>query len=99
MNTMIIFESLEGQTAKIARFVEQEVRKSGHDVSLYDAGDKTAPLSLEGVDNAILAAPVHERRHPQEFEVLLAARKRDLEGIRTLLISVESQRGLPRRPR
>ncbi len=95
MNILIIYESIEGQTEKIARFVQEQVRNSGHEAALFNAGDAIAPLSLEGIDKVILAAPVHERRHPREFEVLLAAGKRDLEGIRTLLISVSLSAAFP----
>lgn len=95
MNVLIVFATIEGQTGKIAHFVETEVRSAGHQVRLFDASDTTAKLSLDHVDAVILAAPVHERRHPKEFEVILAGRRRELEAVRTLLISVSLSAAFP----
>ena len=47
-----------------------------------------AAISFEGIDAVILAAPVHERRHPKAFEVILAGDREELEERDTLLISV-----------
>ena len=95
MTVLILFESVEGQTRKIARFAEKEIRKAGQDVVLVDAADRTAPVSFEGVDKVILAASVHERRHPKAFEVFLAASRNELEALRTLLISVSLSAAFP----
>lgn len=95
MNVLIAYASIEGQTAKIARFIEEQVRQAGHDAVLFDTADITAPPAIDGFDRVILAAPVHERRHPSEFEVFLAGRIRDLESVRTLLISVSLSAAFP----
>jgi menaquinone-dependent protoporphyrinogen oxidase len=95
MKVLIVFASVEGQTAKIARFIEGEVQKAGHEAALFDAGDTKASISFEGVDKVILAAPVHERRHPEGFEVLLAGRQRDLQALDTLLLSVSLSAAFP----
>jgi len=88
MTVLIAFATIEGQTGKIARFVESEVREAGHDVVVFDVSDKTKSISFEGVDRVILAASVHERRHPETFEVFLASHRPELEARLTLLISV-----------
>src|SRR6056297_3309613 len=88
MTVLIAFATIEGQTGKIARFVESEVGKAGHDVVLSDVSDETRSISLDGVDKVILAGPVHERRHPKAFEVFLASQRHELEDRQTLLISV-----------
>lgn len=88
MTVLIAFATVEGQTGKIARFVESEIRTAGHDAVVLDLSDQTERVSFDGIDRAILAAPVHERRHPQAFEVFLAGRRADLETMPTLLISV-----------
>lgn len=94
MNVLIIYASIEGQTARIARFVAEELRKSGHQVELVNA-HSTAAISLETVDKVILAAPVHERRHPKLFEALLVAQRRQLEARDTLLLSVSLSAAFP----
>ncbi|PWE33375.1 protoporphyrinogen oxidase [Maritimibacter sp. 55A14] len=95
MSVLIIYQSVEGQTRKIARFARDIVQKAGGEVVLFDAADKTAQLSLEGVDKVILAAPVHERRHPREFELLLSASKDDLMARPSLLLSVSLSAAFP----
>jgi len=88
MAVLILFASIEGQTRKIARFVEAKVRSAGHEATLVDASDKMAEVTFEGFDTVILAAPVHERRHPPNFEFLLTASRADLAARRTFMISV-----------
>lgn len=88
MTVLVAFATVEGQTDKIARFVEREVRGSGRGVERVDVSGETLPVSFDGVTEVILAAPVHERRHPKAFEVFLAARHDELESRRTLLISI-----------
>ncbi|MFC6585269.1 flavodoxin domain-containing protein [Sulfitobacter aestuariivivens] len=64
MNVLILFESVEGQTQKIATFVADEVSKLGHTSTLANA-EETAAVTFDSVDAVILAAPVHQRRHPE----------------------------------
>ena len=64
MNVQIIYASIEGQTAKIARFVERQLLEAGHRVALVNALG-TSAFSLDNADKIVLAASVHERRHPR----------------------------------
>ena len=88
MTVMIAFATIEGQTGKIARFVESEVREAGQGVVVFDVSDETGSVSFDDVDKVILAASVHERRHPKPFEVFLASQRQELRSRKTLLISV-----------
>lgn len=88
MTILIAFATIEGQTGKIARFVESEIRKARHDVVIFDIADAARSISFDGVDKVILAAPVHERRHPVAFEAFLAGHRHELQSRRTFLISV-----------
>ena len=88
MSVLIIFATIEGQTGKIARFLENKLRDLDLDVILVDAGDQGVSVSYEGVDKVILAASVHERRHPKPFEVLISAEQETLAKHKTLMISV-----------
>lgn len=94
MRVLVIFATIEGQTGKIAGFAADEISKLGHDVVLVDANDPTE-ISFAGVDAAIMAAPVHERRHPQNFEALLTAHAADLAKLKTLLMSVSLSAAFP----
>ncbi|EPX79992.1 flavodoxin domain-containing protein [Litoreibacter arenae] len=95
MTVLIIYATIEGQTGKIARFVETQLKDSGHNVRLLDASDKLAEVSFDGVDKVILAAPVHERRHPKPFEVLVTSVQKELAARETLLLSVSMNAAFP----
>ena len=87
MKVLIIFESVEGQTRKIAKATLAEVKSMGHDAQIFDAGNP-AKVSYDGVDAVILTAPVHERRHPKKFEEILTNDAKRLAELPTLLLSV-----------
>ncbi|WP_300056137.1 flavodoxin domain-containing protein [uncultured Roseobacter sp.] len=88
MTVLMAYASLEGQTGKIAGFVADHLRQAGVAVEVFDTADKTAPLDVDGFERAVLAAPVHERRHPLTFEVFLGAHRTELEARPTLMLSV-----------
>ncbi len=95
MKILIIFGTVEGQTAKIARFLADEARATGHEVDVVDTADKAASISFSGVDKVILAASVHERKHPKWFEMCLAAQRDKLAEQDTLLLSVSLMAAFP----
>lgn len=94
MNVLIIYGSIEGQSAKIAKFAESELAKAGHTVSTVNALGTDA-ISFDSVDKVILSASVHERKHPKLFEALLIAEKSQLEARETMLISVSLSAAFP----
>lgn len=95
MNILIIFETAEGQTRKIARVVAAQADGLGHDAILHDLSEKSAVLQLEGTDRVILVAPVHERRHPRGFEALLSSRGKEISARPSLLLSVSLKAAFP----
>jgi menaquinone-dependent protoporphyrinogen oxidase len=95
MAVLIIFETVEGQTRKVARFVESAVRKAGLDAVPVNTAEPTGPVSFEGVDKVILAAPVHERRHPKAFEEFVTANLDRLKECDTLMLSVSLKAAFP----
>lgn len=95
MSVLIVFETVEGQTRKIARFAESHVLKAGLNVTPFNTADQTTPVSFDGVEKVILAAPVHERRHPKAFEEFLAANLPALESRDTLMLSVSLKAAFP----
>lgn len=94
MKVLIIYGTVEGQTGKIARFAQDRLEALGHTVTLIDADDPSE-IDFDGVEAAILAASVHQRRHPRTFEALLAAHRDDLARIKTLLLSVSMNAAFP----
>lgn len=94
MKVLILYASIEGQTAKIARFVKDGVEDLGHEATLINADDPVE-LPFEGTQAVVLAAPVHQRRHPRNFEALLSARKDDLAARKVLMLSVSLNAAFP----
>ena len=91
---LIIFETVEGQTGKIGRYAADHARALAEIVNIADV-DSADRLSVNEYTHVILAAPVHERRHPRKFEALLAAKRRDLDGLKTLFLSVSLNAAFP----
>lgn len=88
MTVLIAYGTIEGQTGKIAKFVAEQVAHAGETPVLFDTSDKTGKLSFEEVDKVILAASVHERRHPVPFEVFVSSNREVLKTLPTQLLSV-----------
>ncbi len=88
MNVMVIFETVEGQTGKIVQHIAGGIEGLGHSVKKIDTANKRVQASFEGLDKVILAAPVHERRHPKTFEFFVATSRDALDEHDTLMISV-----------
>ncbi len=95
MKIIILFETCEGQTGKIVDFIADKVRAFGHDVTTFNMADTSAAPSLADADKIILAAPVHERRHPKAFEAAVTASAKDLSNSPTLLLSVSLKAAFP----
>lgn len=94
MKVLILYATEEGHTGRIARFLEETVVKQGHQAELVDA-DEPTELDFEDVDALILAAPVHQRRHPRNFEALLTAFSGQINKIKTLFASVSLSAAFP----
>ncbi|MGB3280322.1 MAG: flavodoxin domain-containing protein [Pseudorhodobacter sp.] len=95
MKVLIVFETVEGQTRKVVDFLAKQLRSAGHDLQLLNTEDRLRSLSFNGFDRAVLAAPVHERRHPKNFEAFVSANRSELKVRPTLLISVSLKAAFP----
>jgi menaquinone-dependent protoporphyrinogen oxidase len=95
MSILIAYATIEGQTEKIARFVEARIKENGMPVTLYATSKDPDEINVEDYDKVILAASVHERRHPVDFEVFLTANRDQLDRRQTLLLSVSLSAAFP----
>jgi menaquinone-dependent protoporphyrinogen oxidase len=95
MKTLIVYASIEGHTRKIAEHLEAKLGDLGHEVSSFNAMDRTAEVSVLPFDRIILAGSVHERMHPKPFEVFLSGNAEQLSQKPTLLISVSMSAAFP----
>ena len=88
MTVLIAYGTVEGQTGKIARFASDVVRSLGLETVFLDTTDISNRIAWSDIDHVILAGSVHQRRHPKEFEVFVAAHRKELEKRATLFLSV-----------
>lgn len=95
MSIMIIHASIEGQTARIARYVRDLLEEEGPQVQMVDTERDPSKASFSGVDQVVLAAPVHERRYPAGFEAFVAARLSDFEAPQTVMLAVSLAAAFP----
>lgn len=61
MKILIVYGTSEGQTRKIARFMEDELQEVGHQVALSDASDE--PPAPKGYDAVLIGASVHMHQY------------------------------------
>lgn len=95
MTILIAFATIEGQTGKIARFVEAQLKAAGHPTKLLDTSEVSASAKVRDADRVILAAPVHERRHPKGFEMFVKAKHDVLSERPTMMLSVSLSAAFP----
>ncbi len=88
MTVLIAFATVEGQTAKIARFISDLTKKAGSNVKLINTDEMPSHVSLDDVVKVILLAPVHERRHPKSFEEFVASNRDALMKRKSLVLSI-----------
>ena len=88
MSLLIAYATIEGHTGRIVRFLAERARAAGREFTLANTLARRAPIPMQDFDRVLLAAPVHERRHPEAFEVFLAAQKAALNERKTLFLSV-----------
>lgn len=61
MKFLIIYATSEGQTRKIARFMEDELKQNGHKVTLADASDQ--PPTPKGFDGVFIGGSIHMHKY------------------------------------
>lgn len=95
MSVLVVYSTVEGQSAKIADFAASIARNAGNDVTVLDAADMNSPQDFDGVEKIILIASVHERRHSKPFEVFLSGCRNEIEKLTTLMLSVSLSAAFP----
>lgn len=68
MNILLVYASLEGQTAKIAGRIAEQLRNENHRVTTKKADQLTADFTLNRYDAAIIGGPVHMNRYPKPLK-------------------------------
>jgi len=85
---LILFGTTDGQTAKIARTLGEELRTLGAEVDVVRAGADVSASRPEDYAGIIVAASVHVRRFQQPVRRWLRAHAAGLRGKPTAFLSV-----------
>jgi menaquinone-dependent protoporphyrinogen oxidase len=65
MNILILYASLEGQTAKIAEVIADVLRNKEHQITIYSGDHLPTDFNLDSFEAAILGGSIHMGRHPR----------------------------------
>jgi menaquinone-dependent protoporphyrinogen oxidase len=67
---LVVYESLYGQTEKIAEYISDVARSRGHTTSVVSA-DRATQLPITNHDAAVVLAPVYYSHHPRLIETFV----------------------------
>ena len=68
MNILILYGSLEGQTAKIAARMAEVIRDKGYQVTTLTGDDLPDDFNLDEFDAAIIGGPIHMGNYPRYLQ-------------------------------
>ena len=67
-NTLVVYETSEGHTASIAKFIAAILRDSGNQVEVIDVKRIPFNFALDGFDSFIFGASIHVNHLPGELK-------------------------------
>lgn len=88
MKVLVVYGTTEGQTRKIARFVADNLQRSGDKVTLLDATEAAWDLWLGEYDAAILAASIHAGQYQSAIVRFARRHYERLNQMPSMFISV-----------
>jgi menaquinone-dependent protoporphyrinogen oxidase len=88
MHIAVFYATREGQTARIAEHVEQELQTKQILVDVFDVKDLDGPVDWPAYDAVCVAASVHLGRHEPEMVAFVRQNRRDLERLSAMFLSV-----------
>ena len=92
---LIIYTSIEGQTARIAGHMAQTLQQLGHSVDSRRVETARPGLAFEQYDGVIAGASIHYGHHPAYFLALVRSQRQALEGRPSAFFSVSLSGGGP----
>ncbi|MDG5776026.1 menaquinone-dependent protoporphyrinogen IX dehydrogenase [Haloarculaceae archaeon H-GB2-1] len=85
---LLVYESSEGQTAKVASFVASELRDRDHRVDVERASDLPSTLDVERYDGVLIGASVHAGEHQTPVRRFVTANRDTLSSAPSGFFSV-----------
>ena len=92
---LILYTSIEGQTARIAERMAQTLRELGHSVETTRADGRGVNLQLARFDGVIVGASIHYGHHPAPLLALVRRHREPLSNRPSAFFSVSLSGGGP----
>lgn len=86
MKILIVYGTSEGQTRKIARYIEDVLQQEGHQVAIADATDE--PPAPEGYDGVIIGSSIHMHSYQKSIKKYVSENITALNEMRSALFTV-----------
>ncbi|MBE0622783.1 MAG: menaquinone-dependent protoporphyrinogen IX dehydrogenase [Burkholderiales bacterium] len=93
---LLLYASIEGQTALIAERMAHTLRETGHSVDMVPADADPARLDPTAYDGVIIGASIHYGNHPAFLRTLVRRLRGALEARPNAFFSVSLSAGGPR---
>ena len=85
---VVAFDTVEGQTRKIADYIGESVRGVGHEVIVLDVEELANNAARDGVDGFIIGASIHLGKHSPRFVEFVTQQKSWLNQVPVAFFSV-----------
>jgi len=93
--TLILYATIEGQTARIAERISHVLKSKGHAVDMLSAGARQGSFDAGSYDSVIICASIHYGRHPGYLRTLVRHHREALAGRTCGFVSVSLSAGGP----
>lgn len=88
MNILILYTSLEGQSAKIAEAIASGVRNKDHQVVTLAGDNLPRDFNIEAYEAAIIGGPIHMGHYPKAMKKFVKQHRDWLNGHPSALFTV-----------
>lgn len=93
---LVIYESIEGQTQRIARWIGDRIVEAGDEAVIVTGGAALPGINEEGeYDGVIVCGPVHQARHPKELVRTVRENLEALNALPSAFVSVSLASAIP----
>lgn len=88
MNILIVYASKEGQTASIAEFIAEVIRRHGHQATVHSGATLPADYSTADFDAAIIGGSIHMNTYPRYLYTFIETHKDWLNQVPSAFFTV-----------
>lgn len=95
MAHLIVYDTVEGHTRRLANEIANQITATSATARLFNAETPMGDLSIADFSSCIIAAPVHQKRHPEAIVDFVRANVDSLNTMPTAFISVSLAASFP----